>query len=37
MNIHADKDYWTGLTWPAAPNTADYQYLKATVRAEFYC
>ena len=24
MDIHADKDYWTGLTWPAAPNNADY-------------
>jgi hypothetical protein len=25
MDIHADKDYWTGLTWPAAPNLDDYQ------------
>jgi hypothetical protein len=24
MNIHADRDYWTGLTWPAAPNQDDY-------------
>ena len=24
MNIYADKDYWTGLTWPAAPNQDDY-------------
>ena len=24
MDIHADKDYWTGLTWPAAPNQKDY-------------
>jgi hypothetical protein len=24
MDIHADKDYWTGLTWPAAPNEDDY-------------
>jgi len=24
MDIHADKDYWTGLKWPAAPNEADY-------------
>ena len=24
MNIHADRDYWTGLTWPAAPNIDDY-------------
>ena len=23
MDIHADKDYWTGLTWPAAPNLDD--------------
>ena len=24
MNIHADKDYWTNLKWPAAPNEDDY-------------
>lgn len=24
MNIHADRDYWTNLTWPAAPNQDDY-------------
>ena len=24
MDIHADKDYWTRLTWPAAPNLDDY-------------
>jgi hypothetical protein len=24
MSIHSDKEYWTGLTWPAAPNLADY-------------
>jgi hypothetical protein len=24
MNIHADKDYWTSLKWPAAPNLDDY-------------
>jgi hypothetical protein len=24
MNIHADKDYWTNLQWPAAPNQDDY-------------
>jgi hypothetical protein len=23
MNIHADRDYWTSLKWPAAPNDAD--------------
>jgi hypothetical protein len=22
--IHNDKEFWTGLTWPAAPNLADY-------------
>ena len=22
--IHADKEYWTGLKWPAAPNQEDY-------------
>lgn len=25
MNIHADRDYWTNLTWPAAPNLDDYR------------
>jgi len=25
MNIYADKEYWTGLTWPAAPNQDDYR------------
>ena len=25
MNIHADKDFWTGLKWPAAPNLDDYK------------
>ena len=25
MSIHSDKDYWTGLTWPAAPNQDDYR------------
>jgi hypothetical protein len=24
MNIHADKEFWTSLTWPAAPNLDDY-------------
>jgi hypothetical protein len=24
MTIHNDKDYWTTLTWPAAPNQDDY-------------
>ena len=35
MNIHADRDYWTNLQWPAAPNNADYgvfeQYCKGKV------
>ena len=25
MDIHADKDFWTNLTWPAAPNLDDYR------------
>ena len=29
MNIHADKDYWTGLTWPAAPNEDDYSVFES--------
>jgi hypothetical protein len=24
MNIQADKDFWTNLKWPAAPNLDDY-------------
>ena len=24
MDIHADKDFWINLTWPAAPNLDDY-------------
>jgi hypothetical protein len=24
MNIHADKDFWKRLQWPAAPNADDY-------------
>ena len=24
MNIHADKDFWTNLQWPAAPNNDDF-------------
>jgi hypothetical protein len=24
MDIHADKDFWTTLKWPAAPNLDDY-------------
>ena len=30
MSIHNDKDYWTGLTWPAAPNEYDYLKLNPT-------
>jgi hypothetical protein len=25
MDIHADRDYWINLTWPAAPNQDDYK------------
>lgn len=35
MNVHADKDFWTNLTWPAAPNNSDYavfeSYCKGSV------
>ena len=35
MTPHEDKDYWTGLKWPAAPNNSDYavfeQYCKGRV------
>ena len=35
MNIHADKEFWTSLTWPAAPNLDDYRvfssYCKGSV------
>jgi hypothetical protein len=35
MNIHADRNYWTNLKWPAAPNDDDYrvfeQYCKGRV------
>ena len=35
MNVHADKDFWTNLKWPAAPNRDDYcvfeQYCKGRV------
>ena len=29
MNIHADRDYWTNLTWPAAPNESDYKVFES--------
>ena len=25
MNMHEDKDFWTKLTWPAAPNDDDFK------------
>ena len=35
MNVHTDRDYWTNLQWPAAPNQDDYsvfeQYCKGRV------
>ena len=29
MSIHSDKDYWTNLTWPAAPNLDDYRVFES--------
>jgi hypothetical protein len=29
MNIHADRNYWTNLTWPAAPNESDYKVFES--------
>ena len=29
MNIHSDKDYWTSLKWPAAPNDDDYRVFES--------
>ena len=29
MDIHTDKDYWTGLTWPAAPDLDDYRVFES--------
>jgi hypothetical protein len=31
MNLHEDQQFWTTLTWPAAPNNADYSVF------EHYC
>jgi hypothetical protein len=31
MNLHEDRQFWTTLTWPAAPNAADYSVF------ECYC
>ena len=30
-NIHKDQEYWSNLTWPAAPNNSDYAVF------EHYC
>lgn len=32
MSIHADKDFWTTLTWPAAPNLDDYAVFESYCR-----
>ena len=29
MDIHADRDYWINLTWPAAPNQDDYRVFES--------
>lgn len=29
MNIHADKDFWTNLKWPAAPNEDDFKVFES--------
>ena len=29
MNIHADKDFWTHLKWPAAPNEDDFKVFES--------
>jgi hypothetical protein len=29
MDIHADKDFWTTLKWPAAPNLDDYSVFES--------
>lgn len=31
MTLHKDKDFWTNLSWPAAPNNSDYTIF------EHYC
>lgn len=31
MTMHNDREFWTGLTWPAAPNQDDYSVF------EIYC
>jgi hypothetical protein len=29
MDIHADKEFWTSLKWPAAPNLDDYSVFES--------
>jgi hypothetical protein len=29
MSIHADRDFWTNLQWPAAPNLDDYRVFES--------
>ena len=29
MDIYADKEYWTSLKWPAAPDDADYSVFES--------
>lgn len=29
MDIHADKDFWTNLKWPAAPNEDDFRVFES--------
>ena len=29
MDIHSDKDFWTKLQWPAAPNLDDYRVFES--------
>ena len=29
MNIHEDRDFWTKLKWPAAPNDDDYRVFES--------
>ena len=29
MNIHADKEFWTTLKWPAAPNEDDFRVFES--------
>jgi hypothetical protein len=32
MNPHTDRDYWTNLKWPAAPNQDDYAVFESYCR-----